>query len=137
MATATKRAVAMVTRVADEDDGNGKSSKINGDGNEEGNCKEEGEGKQGQQQDDGNRDNDDDHNDNGKEYNNGAKEADNDDKDNGKDGNYDGAAALASGGWWRWGRATNATAGVECSYFFIETGFWVLVVGKGPIDWHK
>jgi hypothetical protein len=44
------------------------------------------------------------------------------------------AAAVAASGGWQWrGRATNAAAaGVECSYFLIETGFCVLlVVGKG------
>ncbi len=45
MATATKRAMVMVTRVAGKDEGNGESGKSDGDGNEEGICKEEGDGK--------------------------------------------------------------------------------------------
>ncbi len=46
MATATKRAVAMATWVAGEDEGDGKSGKSNGDGDEEGDCEEEGDGEQ-------------------------------------------------------------------------------------------
>jgi hypothetical protein len=49
MAMATKRAVAMETRVVSKDVGNGEGSKSNGkgsksdgNGNEEGNCEEEG-----------------------------------------------------------------------------------------------
>jgi hypothetical protein len=45
MVMATKRAVAMATRVADKDEGNVKSGKSNGNGNKEGDCKEEGNGK--------------------------------------------------------------------------------------------
>jgi hypothetical protein len=37
-----------------------------------------------------------------------------------------GAAAAAGSGWWRQGRATKAAAGgVEFSYFFMKTEFWV------------
>ena len=48
MVTAKKRAVAMVTRMAGKDEGNGdgNSGKSNGNGNKEGNCKEEGNDKQ-------------------------------------------------------------------------------------------
>jgi hypothetical protein len=56
---AINRAVAMATRVAGKDEGNGKSGKSNGDGNKEGKCKEEGNGEQRRQQDYGNRDNND------------------------------------------------------------------------------
>jgi hypothetical protein len=41
-----KGAVVMAMRVAGKDEGNGKSGKSNGDGNKEGNCKEEGNDKQ-------------------------------------------------------------------------------------------
>jgi hypothetical protein len=56
--------------------------------------------------------------------------ADNDDEDNNEDGYDNGAAAAASGGWRRRGRATNAAAvGVECSFFYQN---WILgVVGQG------
>ena len=40
MATATKRAMARKTRQVDEDEGNGKGSKSNGDGKEDGNSKQ-------------------------------------------------------------------------------------------------
>ncbi len=43
---ATKRAVAMATRVVSEDEGNSKVSKSIGNGDEEGNFKEEGNGEQ-------------------------------------------------------------------------------------------
>jgi hypothetical protein len=46
MAMATKGAVAMATKVAGKDEGNGKSSKSNGNCNKEDNSKEEGNGKQ-------------------------------------------------------------------------------------------
>jgi hypothetical protein len=40
MATLTKKAMATKTREAGEEEGNGKSDKSNGDGNEDGNCKQ-------------------------------------------------------------------------------------------------
>jgi hypothetical protein len=49
MVTLTKWAVAMATRVAGKDEGNGESGKINGNGNKEGDFEEEGNGKQRQQ----------------------------------------------------------------------------------------
>jgi hypothetical protein len=55
----TKRAVVMATKVVGKVEGDCKSGKSNGDGNEEGYCKEEGDGKQQRQQDNGNRDNND------------------------------------------------------------------------------
>ncbi len=45
MAMVTKRAVAMVMRMTGKDVGNGKSGKSYGNGDKEGNCKEEGDGK--------------------------------------------------------------------------------------------
>ncbi len=45
MTTATKKAVVMATRMAEEDEGNGEGSMSNGDGNEKDNCKEESNGK--------------------------------------------------------------------------------------------
>jgi hypothetical protein len=56
---ATKKAVAMGTRVAGEDEGDGKSSKCDGNGDKEGICKKEGNGDQQRQQEDGVRDNND------------------------------------------------------------------------------
>jgi hypothetical protein len=41
MAAVTKRAIAMVTRKAGKEEGNDKGSKSNGDGNKEGNGKED------------------------------------------------------------------------------------------------
>jgi hypothetical protein len=49
MATAMKRAVAMVMRVVGEDEGNDKSGKSNGNCDKEGNCKEEGNWEEQQQ----------------------------------------------------------------------------------------
>ncbi len=57
--TATNRVVAMATRLAGEDEGDGESGKSDDDGNKEGTCEEEGDGEQRQQQDDSGRDNDD------------------------------------------------------------------------------
>jgi hypothetical protein len=42
MVTATKRAVVMVMKVMDNDEGNGESGKNGCNGDKEGNCKEEG-----------------------------------------------------------------------------------------------
>jgi hypothetical protein len=99
IAMTTNRAVVMAMRVAGKDEGNGESGKSNGNGDKEGDCKEEGNGKQWWQWDDGNRDNNNDHNDNSNEYNDNDDDADNDNKDNNKDGNKDSAAAVAGGGW--------------------------------------
>ncbi len=44
MVTATNRAVATVTRAVGEDEGDGESGKSKGDGDKEGDCKEEGDG---------------------------------------------------------------------------------------------
>jgi hypothetical protein len=44
MAVAMKKAVAMVRRVAGEDEGDCKGGKSDGNGNKEGDCKEEGNG---------------------------------------------------------------------------------------------
>ncbi len=46
MVMATKRPVAMATRVVGKDEDNGNGIKCNGDGEEEGDCKEVGNGKQ-------------------------------------------------------------------------------------------
>jgi hypothetical protein len=45
MAMATKRAVVMAMRVAGKEEGYCKSGKSNGNGNKEGDCEEEGNGK--------------------------------------------------------------------------------------------
>jgi hypothetical protein len=46
MAMGTKRAVVMAKRMAGKDEGNGKGAKSNGNGDKEGDCKEDGNGEQ-------------------------------------------------------------------------------------------
>jgi hypothetical protein len=114
-ATSTKRAVTMARRLVGKYEGDGKYRKINGDGHKEGNCKEEGTGEHWWHQDNIGRDKDNNYNNNCNTMAN--DDADDDDQDNGEDDKNDGAAAAV---------------GVECSYFYIKTRFWVLlVVGEG------
>jgi hypothetical protein len=133
MVTAIKMAVVMVTRVVGKDEGDGEGSQSIGNCNKKEDCKEEGNGKQQWQWDDGNRDNNNNHNDYGKKYNDDGNNADNDKEDNNKDSNNNGVAGAAGGGWWRRGRATKAAVvRLDYSYIFIKTEFWVLlVVGEG------
>jgi hypothetical protein len=108
MTTTTKRAVAIATRVAEKDKGNGKSGKSIGDGNKEGDLEEEGNGKQQQYQNDDDRDNSNNNhnnNDNSNEYKKNDIDADDDDIDNNKNSKNNSVAAAASCGWQQWGRA--------------------------------
>ena len=117
--------MAITTRRVNKDEGNGKGGISDCEGNKESNCKEEGSGKQQQQLDNINRDNDNNHNNNSnKNYNNYDNDADYDNKDNNNNNRV-----AAGGGWWQWGRGTK-----EAAVGLIETEFWVLLLvskGKG------